>query len=254
MARAAVLIGDVERRPRSTATLLILLTTLSVALCGFTALGVWQLYRLQWKLDLIERVESRIHAAPVLLPAVSEWSQVNAIRDEYKRVRLEGHFIADRDTRVQALTELGGGFWVLTPFQLSDGGIVLVNRGFVPSSFKSALSFPSATSITGLLRVSEPRGGFLRSNAPADDRWYSRDVAAIAAARGLASVAPFFVDAEQVDNTLEWPRGGLTVTRFSNNHLGYAITWFALALLVAWAMWRLVVSERRLRTGRETPP
>lgn len=254
MAGAAVLDGDVEKHPRSTATLLILLIALSIAFCSFTALGIWQLYRLQWKLDLIERVESRIHATPVLLPAVSDWSQVNAERDEYKRVRLEGHFIAGRDTRVQALTELGAGFWVLSPFQLSDGGIVLVNRGFVPSSFKSALSFPSTTIVTGLLRMREPVGGFLRNNVPADDRWYSRDVAAIANARELANVAPFFVDAEQSDNTQEWPRAGLTVTRFSNNHLGYAITWFALALLVAWAMWRLVVVERRLRIERKTPP
>ena len=44
--------------------------------------------------------------------------------------------------------------------------------------------------------MTEPQGGFLRSNDPAHDRWYSRDVAAIAAARGLHDVTPFFVDAD----------------------------------------------------------
>jgi surfeit locus 1 family protein len=52
------------------------------------------------------------------------------------------------------------------------------------------------STIGGLLRISEPHGGFLRSNDPAADRWFSRDVQAIATARGLANVAPYFIDAE----------------------------------------------------------
>src|SRR5690606_36844343 len=101
----------------------------------------------------------------------------------------------------------------------------------------------------GLLRLSEPGGGFLRRNMPAENRWYSRDVAAIAAARGLDDVAPFFVDAEPgaAAGADSWPRAGLTITRFSNNHLGYALTWFALALLVAWGGWRIARDERALR-------
>jgi surfeit locus 1 family protein len=50
--------------------------------------------------------------------------------------------------------------------------------------------------LTGLLRIGEPGGGFLRRNDPANDRWYSRDVQALAAARGLRDAAPFFVDAK----------------------------------------------------------
>jgi len=247
MAGAAVQGDDSVPTPRRAATRVVFLMALSLAFSGFTALGVWQLYRLQWKQDLIERVESRIHAEPVALPATSEWSHVNAARDEYKHVRLEGHFIANMDTRVQALTVLGAGFWVLSPFRLHDGNVVLVNRGYVPSAEKAELPLSPATSITGLLRLSEAGGGFLRDNAPADNRWYSRDVVAIADARGLVNVAPFFVDADAGDKVQEWPRGGLTVTRFSNNHLGYALTWFALALLCAWAGWYVMIAERKMR-------
>ena len=81
--------------------------------------------------------------------------------------------------------------------------------------------------------MSESGGAYLRSNEPAADRWYSRDVAAIAAARGLSNVAPYFIDAEASETpSTDAPVGGLTVIRFNNNHLQYALTWFALALMV----------------------
>jgi surfeit locus 1 family protein len=81
------------------------------------------------------------------------------------------------------------------------------------------------------MRVSEPHGGFLRTNEPAADRWFSRDVPAIARARGLGVVAPFFVDADATPNRGGYPIGGLTVVQFRNSHLIYALTWFALAAL-----------------------
>ncbi len=93
--------------------------------------------------------------------------------------------------------------------------------------------------VTGLLRITEPGGGFLRHNDPAAERWYSRDVQAIAAARGLADVAPYFIDAERAAaGARDGPPGpgpGLTVLAFPNSHLVYAITWYALALMVAGA-------------------
>ena len=81
------------------------------------------------------------------------------------------------------------------------------------------------------MRASEPGGAFLRSNDPAADRWFSRDVAAIARARALGPIVPFFIDADSTPNPGGFPIGGLTVIAFRNNHLSYAVTWFALALL-----------------------
>jgi len=104
----------------------------------------------------------------------------------------------------QATTGLGAGFWVLTPLALDGGGQVLVNRGFIPEAQRAqwATRDPLAQApadapvqVTGLLRMSEPGGGFLRRNDPAQGRWHSRDVAAIAQAQGLAEAAPFFIDA-----------------------------------------------------------
>jgi len=238
--------SDHLQQPRSVATLAVVAIFFLFAFGGFIALGIWQLQRLDWKLDLIERVEARVHAEPVALVPQFDWGNVSRERDEYRRVRLEGHYLPDLDTRVQAVTELGGGYWILSPFQLRGGGVVLVNRGFVSTKWPGDQLADSSTEVIGLLRLPEPGGGFLRSNDVTNDRWYSRDVAAIAAARKLDNVAPFFVDREASVGA-EWPRGGLTVVKFNNKHLGYALTWFALALLVAWGGWRVAAEERKLR-------
>lgn len=204
---------------------------------GFGALGVWQLERRVWKLNLIARVESRIHAAPAALPNPARWNDIRAPEFEYRRVRVPGVLAHDRETLVQALTERGAGYWVLTPLR-TRSGTVLVNRGFVPEERRDPASRTGAQvvgpiTITGLLRATEPGGGFLRTNDPAANRWYSRDVAAIMQARGISGGAPFFIDADAAPNPGGFPLGGLTVIRFSNNHLIYALTWFGLALLCA---------------------
>jgi surfeit locus 1 family protein len=148
------------------------------------------------------------------------------------------------------VTDFGPGWWVITPLR-TPGGTVLVNRGFVPPERRASgtrrLGSPSGSAVvTGLLRTSEPGGGFLRRNDPAANRWYSRDVAAIARARGLSGVAPFFVDADATPNPGGYPVGGLTVVAFRNTHLVYALTWFALATLAIGGM-MLVLRQGRVR-------
>lgn len=213
-----------------------------IAAAGFAWLGVWQVERRAWKHDLIARVAARVTAPPTPLPV--DWR--GDPRDyEYRRVTVSGRFRHDRETFVQALTERGAGFWVLTPMETARGTL-LVNRGFVPPErrrpvTREAGQLPGTVTVTGLLRVSEPRGGFLRRNNPANDRWYSRDVAAIASARSLGAVAPFFLDADATPNRGGLPIGGLTVVRFADNHLVYALTWFGLALMslgAAVLLWR----------------
>jgi surfeit locus 1 family protein len=230
------------------------------ALCAFAvfvALGTWQLERRSWKVDLIARVQERVHAAPMPAPGPAQWSQLSAARDEYLPVRASGVYLHDRETLVQAVTELGPGYWVLTPLKRADGTVVLVNRGFVPPERRVAASRAAGNpagdvAVTGLLRVSEPGGTLLRRNDPVLDLWYSRDVAAIAAARQLGAVAPYFIDADAAKSLAgaapsDGPVGGLTVLTFNNNHLVYALTWFALALLAAAA------AVLALRSGQRPP-
>jgi surfeit locus 1 family protein len=195
----------------------------------FLALGTWQVQRRAWKLDLIARVEQRVHAPATPAPGPSQWPNVTAAMDEYRHVTATGTFLDASQTLVQAVTDLGPGYWVLTPLRAVDGSIVLVNRGFIPADDRNHVqpasvplagtragaapanpALPNARSsgapasgesvsppstITGLLRMTEPGGGFLRHNNPGGNQWYSRDVQAIAAAHGLTHVAPYFIDA-----------------------------------------------------------
>jgi surfeit locus 1 family protein len=217
-----------------------------VLTAALTALGVWQLQRRVWKLGLIDQIEQRIHAAPVDLPGRDAWPSVTAARDGYRHVRAEGVLLEGRDTLVQAVTELGGGYWLITPLRTDQGFIVLVNRGFVPLDDEKGRDTSSKAGarvwVTGLLRVSEPHGGFLRANDPASNRWYSRDVEAMSRARGLDDVAPYFIDADKSPDG-GGPVAGLTVVDLPNNHLVYALTWFALAAMTVLATVHLVRSE-----------
>lgn len=218
---------------------------------GFLALGVWQVQRLAWKTDLIAQVDARVHAEPVPAPGPEAWPMVSRERDQYRRVVVRGVFLHDHETRVQAVTDLGGGFWVMTPMRTERGFTVLMNRGFVPPerrdpATRAAGQVSGPQTVVGLLRITEPGGGFLRRNDPNADRWFSRDVAAIARARGLSDAAPYFIDADATANPGGWPRGGLTVIRFANSHLVYALTWFGMAVLTL-VGFGVFVRERRRR-------
>ncbi|MXO65618.1 SURF1 family protein [Altericroceibacterium endophyticum] len=218
---------------------------------GFAALALWQIDRREWKHDLIDRVESRIHAAPAPAPDPSRWGTLTEDSAAYRHIRLTGHYQAGQDTLVRAVSDLGAGYWVMTPFETGTY-TVLINRGFV--SQEQAGNYapppPARREITGLLRISQPNGGFLRDNDPPSDRWFSRDVQAIAQRRDLERTAPYFLDLDasspeplQMDvgtgssEEASAPVAGLTRVNFPDNHLVYAVTWAALMLFSIWAAW-----------------
>lgn len=225
-----------------------------VLFAGFSALGVWQVRRLAWKQELIRQVDARIHAAPVAAPPPDQ--VVTRQADQYRRVVVSGRFDHQRETLVKAVTDLGPGYWVLTPLVTERGFTVLINRGFVPPerqkpADRAAGQVEGPVTVVGLLRLTEPGGGFLRANDPAGDRWFSRDVTAIARARGEAGpVASYFIDADATPNPGGWPRGGLTVVRFANSHLIYAVTWFGLALMSGAGFVLFWREEKRRRAMR----
>lgn len=101
---------------------------------AFLALGIWQLERRTEKLKLIAAVDARAHAPATAAPGPAAWAGIDARKDAYRHVRVQGVFLHKRETTVQAMTELGAGYWVLTPLVTNEGWIVLVNRGFVPPS------------------------------------------------------------------------------------------------------------------------
>ncbi len=212
-----------------------LMGLLVVVLCG---LGLWQVQRLAWKEALIARVNARVHAPAVPAPGPAAWRQVSD-DDTYRHVTVRGRFLNGDEAQVYTLSEMGAGYWIMTPLRTDDGAIVFINRGFVPMERQKPASRPAGQSdsevtVTGLLRLSEARGWlFSQPNDPAHDLWYRRDISAIAQSRHLGTVAPYFIDADATPNPGGWPHGGLTVIKFPNSHLVYAITWFALAAMLA---------------------
>lgn len=209
-----------------------------LSIIGLILLGNWQLNRLDWKLALIDRVESRVSAAVVTAPSKEQWTSVTQEKDEYRHVAIQGQFLNEKETLVWAITEHGNGYWVLTPLVTTKHETILINRGFVPidsasPSTRLAGQIKGDVTVTGLLRINEPNGIPLRDNDPNAEHWYSRDVVAIAKARGLENIAPYFIDADNTKNPSRLPMGGLTIVNYRNSHLTYALTWYGLALLLA---------------------
>ena len=215
----------------------------TVLFASLVALGVWQLDRLQWKLALIAEVNRNLAAAPISL------DRALALGDavQYRRVALDGYF--ENAGEVYAFATGNSGepvYHVLTPFVTEDGRRLLVDRGYVPrdrldpATRRNGL-LQGARHVVGVWRVPDAPGAFTPAPDMAHRIWYARDLAGIAKAAGIAFSAPAIVEADATPNPGGWPKGGQTRVTFRNEHLQYAITWFALAaalLLVYFAYHR----------------
>jgi surfeit locus 1 family protein len=221
------------------------------ATCAFAiliALGVWQVKRLAWKEALIATVSERFAAPPATLPPPSDWARLDPADDEFRRVTVAAEFVNDKETLVYTTgsslrADSGPGYWVFAPARFA-GGTVMVNRGFVPEDRKDPATrrtgeIAGPVTIVGVMRWPERPGLFTPAAEPAKNLWFSRDSTAIAAAKGVGPVAPFYIDLESPPAPGGFPLVSALQPSFPNNHLGYAITWFGLAAVLAasFAVW-----------------
>jgi surfeit locus 1 family protein len=217
----------------------------AVLFASLVSLGVWQLDRLQWKLALIARVDRNMHALP-LTPAPG--SPV----DEYRRVAFDGSFDNAKEAYAFGTDKDGAPVYhVIVPFKLTDGRTFLVDRGIVPKEFldpatRRAGEREGETRIVGIWRTPDAAGVFTPKPDLAHRIWYSRDVRAIAKSDGVTLAAPIIIEADASPNPGFWPKGGQTVVAFRNEHLQYAITWFALAAALLGVYLAYHVSRKRL--------
>lgn len=207
------------------------------------SLGTWQVRRLAWKTELIAALTARTRMPPAAAPTPAEARAADPEALDWRPVRLTGRFLAGADAPVHAVLgephgRFGGpGVWIMTPFARDDGSLVWINRGFVPSRGRDLVphAAPPAgeISVSGILRRPEPRGAHTPTDDPAHRLWFVRDPAVLAAAVGLdaAHVAPYTVDASADLTPAEGlPQAGETRLSYPNDHLGYAVTWYGLAL------------------------
>ena len=240
-----------RRRRRSWRGLLAPALLLFAAL---VALGTWQLQRKAWKEALIATLDERLTAPPVPLPTPDTWPRLDQRSDEYRRVEFTAAFEPGQSALVLATTSAfrpdvsGLGFWVFAPARLADGAVVVINRGFVPApSGDPNVNYDDPATgvveITGALRWADARHWFTPRDNPAQNIWYVRDPAMLAAAKnwGKSTVAPFYVEQESPPPRGRWPQPGKLVVNLPNNHLQYVVTWYGLALVlvVVFAVWAL---------------
>lgn len=231
----------------------------AVVTACLVSLGTWQMHRMAWKHDLIAKVTSRASAAAVPAPGPHDPLARDPDALDYTVVRVEGRWIAGTDAHVQALLgEARGAFggpgrWIMTPLARPDGTIVWINRGFVPTERlgRETKADPDhAVTIEGLARPPEPRGAFTPDDDPAKNMWFVRDPARLSAAFGLPleKTLPYTIDAGVgATPSSGLPQAGETRLAFSDNHLGYALTWYGLAIAAVGVFVVRVRSERRRR-------
>lgn len=210
------------------------------ALAVLVSLGNWQMQRLAWKEALIETIAKRVKETPQLLPATPESLSLDLAREEYRPYIAVGRFLHQHEVQVYTVLSepkgsfSGAGYWVLTPLARDNGGIVIVNRGFVPQELKSPSTRKEGQTegvvrVTGLLRSPGQVNFFTPANDPAKNAWYRRNPSDIERAFGLKNVLPFMLDAIGEYRPDMLPQPNETKLAFTNNHLGYALTWYGLA-------------------------
>ncbi|MBV5266685.1 SURF1 family protein [Pinisolibacter aquiterrae] len=232
----------------------------AVATLCLIGLGTWQVQRLAWKHALIATVTARASAPAIPAPGLDAALAHDPAALDYTVVRVTGRWLAGAEAHVQALLgeprgAFGGpGQWVMTPLRRADGTIVWINRGFVPLDRLGRETPADPTrdvTIEGLARPPEPRGAFTPDDVPAKNEWFVRDPLRLSAAFGLPvdRTLPYTIDAGVgATPPSGLPQAGETRLSFSDNHLGYALTWYGLAIAAVGVFTARVRAERR-RTG-----
>lgn len=220
--------------------LLVLVCTLA-GVAALSSLGVWQVQRLHWKEALLAQIDSRRHGAPEPLADV-EARYAGAGDVDYFPVRLTGTFDHGGESYFYTTHEGQAGWDVFAPLTLEDGRIIFVDRGFVPMarrdpSTRTEGQIAGALTVIGLARnpLSAKPNSFVPENDVPARTLYWRSLADMARIAGVepASALPFYVDAGPAPNPGGLPVGGTTLISLPNNHFGYAVTWFGLAVALA---------------------
>ncbi|XP_046976928.1 surfeit locus protein 1 [Vanessa cardui] len=217
-------------------------------------LGCWQVYRLQWKLELIDMLHAKSNSTPVAMP--HDFEELEKM--EYRPVKVKGEFLHDKEILIgpRALIEndvimqragslisdpkKNQGWLLITPFKLSDSGeVILINRGWIPQSLRpkekrQASMVKGEVELTGVVRLTENRSPFMPKNNPEKNSWLYRDLSQMSA---YFNCAPVWLDAKGIPDPPEgWPLPNQTRITMRNEHFSYLVTWYMLSAFTA-VMW-----------------
>lgn len=186
------------------------------------SLGFWQLYRLSWKLDLINQIENSLKIDPVELQ--------NVEKKNYLRIKTSGQIDFEKQIYLYNLNETGKpGFEVINPIKIGNEDY-LINRGWISFDQKNKpeINVVDQKNIIGTLMLQSKSSSFKPKNEVDKNYWFTLDREDILKFTGK-NFSKYII---YLNGNYENPRPRVITAKISNNHKKYAITWFSMAISI----------------------
>jgi surfeit locus 1 family protein len=186
------------------------------------SLGFWQLYRLNWKLDLINQIENSLKIDPVELQ--------NVEKKNYLRIKTSGQIDFEKQIYLYNLNETGKpGFEVINPIKVGNEDY-LINRGWISFDQKNKpeINVVDQKNIIGTLMLQSKSSSFKPKNEVDKNYWFTLDREDILKFTGK-NFSKYII---YLNGNYENPRPRVITAKISNNHKKYAITWFSMAISI----------------------
>ena len=186
------------------------------------SLGFWQLYRLSWKLDLINQIENSLKIEPIELQ--------NVEKKNYLRIKTSGQIDFKKQIYLYNLNERGKpGFEVINPIKIGNEDY-LINRGWISFDQKNKpeINVINQKNIIGTLMLQSKSSSFKPKNEVDKNYWFTLDREDILKFTGK-NFSKYII---YLNGNYESPRPRVITAKISNNHKKYAITWFSMAISI----------------------
>ncbi len=209
------------------------------ALLLLLSLSFWQFQRLEWKEELIKHITLKTQIPVIELP-----ENVNLDEMLYRKVKTKGKFLHDNEMYVYGGTTKPSNehfYYILTPLQLENGKVVIVNRGWAPEKLKNSKTRPDSlikekVEVIGAVMTNEEKGVYIHDNQPERNLWFYVNLEEIGVFLNKP-VGNFYILAQNDGG--DFPKGREIKPNLYNNHFGYALTWLfsAISLLVIYILY-----------------
>ena len=186
------------------------------------SLGFWQIYRLNWKLELIEQIENSLKNDPVELTSIE--------KKNYLRIKTSGEIDFDKQIYLYNLNDAGKpGFEVINPIKIGDENY-LMNRGWIPFEKKGLpeINLVDQNQIVGTLMLQTKASTFKPENDIKKNYWFTLNREDISKFTGR-NFSEYVI---YLNGDYKIPKPRVITAKISNNHKKYAITWFSMAISI----------------------
>ncbi len=219
-------------------------------------LGTWQVKRLFWKEKLLNFYITQSQSNIIELPQ----EILSSEKLKFRTATVKGIFLNDKEIHLTGKTfEGNAGFHVVTPFEMLNKQIILVNRGWVPEKYKNPDDrnfslIHGKTKLKGIIRYPEKKGYFVPNNQPKDNFWITinpNEIKKYFKFNKNNFIEKFYIDVLRDEGKLKIPIGANFNPNLRNQHFSYAIIWYSLALTLVIIYFVFHKSENRLILKRK---